>query len=945
VIARPSSPYILARTVIIVVCGRLVMHEGTLRGRSRECAQIDALVQNASRGTGGSLIFRGEAGIGKTALLDYAAGVRTGFRVARIGGVESEVELPYAALHQLCGKMLHLADRLPAPQADALDIALGQKSGEVPDRFHVSLAVLGLLSEAAREQPMLCLVDDAQWIDQPSLFALAFAARRVDADSLALVFTTRESISSMTGIYEVTVGGLPDAEARELLASVVPGRLDERVRDQIIAETRGNPLALLELPHGLNTEELAGGFGFPKPAALSSRLEEGFLRRARGLPQPTQLLLLLAAAEPLGDPGLLRRAGRDLGITEGHAAPAEAEGLFQVRARATFRHPLVRSAIYRAATEDERHRVHRALAAATDADADADRRVWHRAHATSGPDDALADELERSASRAQARGGPSAAAVFLERAAALASDRVRRATLIISSAELHYDAGSYRAAGDLLAGVNVHPLADFHQVRAERLQSRLLLGTQGSSAASRQLMQAARRFEPHDIEVACDTYLDAFVAASTVGASSVGDTWMELAQSIRALPSLAESGRATDVLLAGLAMQAADGYAAGIPLLRRALRMMLDDPKSVRERSDRDQVGLLWFGCRVAANIWDQELLFQLANRMLGSARASASVTLRASIASDATHVALLKGDLSLARTLSDETLVMRTAAGSPPWFMRQGPLALAAWQGHAHAFEGLRTASPTVDGTDQAMWSAIAHCTAAILYNGLGRYEEALAEARQGSEHAADLSWAMWCLPELVEGAARSGKPDVAAAALEQLRRTTGPAATDWGLGIQARCQAVMSEGDVADEEFREAVERLGRAGIAAHLGRAHLLYGEWLRRENRRIDAREQLRTARELFLAIGAGAFTTRAERELQATGEKIRKRASDTRAQLTAQERQVAELARDGCSNGEIGAQLFISPRTVEYHLHKVFAKLGITSRTKLNRALEMAATAP
>jgi DNA-binding CsgD family transcriptional regulator len=921
------------------------MAEEALRGRSRECAQINALVQNASRGTGGSLIFRGEAGIGKTSLLDYAASGRTGFRVARVGGVESEVELPYAALHQLCGKMLHLADRLPPPQADALGIALGQKSGEVPDRFHVSLAVLGLLSEAAREQPMLCLIDDAQWIDQPSLFALAFAARRVDADSLALVFTTRESLSSMAGIYEVTVGGLPDTDARELLASVVPGQLDERVRDQIIAETRGNPLALLELPHGLNTEELAGGFGFPKPVALSSRLEDGFLRRVRGLPEPTQLLLLLAASEPLGDPELLRRAGRALGLTDGHAVAAEVEGLFQIRERATFRHPLVRSAIYRAAPEDDRHRVHRALAGATDPDADADRRAWHRAHATFGPDDALADELERSASRAQARGGPSAAAVFLERAAALASDRARRATLIISSAELHYDAGSYRAAGDLLAGVNVEPLADLHQVRAERLRSRLLLGTQGSSAASRQLMQAAQRFESHDIEVACDTYLDAFVAASAVGASSVGDTWTELAQSVRALPALGESARATDVLLAGLAMHAADGYAAGIPLLRRALRMLLDDPRSVQERSSRDKVGLLWFGCRVAANIWDAELLFQLANRMLSSARASASVTLRAQIASDATHVALLKGDLSLARTLSDETLVMRTAAGLPPWFMRQGPLALAAWQGRAHSFEGLRTGSVAVDGTDQAMWSCITHCTTATLYNGLGRYDEAVAEARQGSEHAADLSWAMWCLPELVEGAARSGKPDIAAAALERLRQVTGPAATDWGLGIEARCRALLSEEEVAEEGFREAIERLGRAGIVAHLGRAHLLYGEWLRRENRRIDAREQLRTAREVFLSMGAGAFTARAERELQATGEKVRKRTNDTRAQLTAQELQVAELARDGCSNGEIGARLFISPRTVEYHLHKVFAKLGITSRTKLNRALEHPATAP
>jgi ATP/maltotriose-dependent transcriptional regulator MalT len=605
----------------------------------------------------------------------------------------------------------------------------------------------------------------------------------------------------------------------------------------------------------------------------------------------------------------------------------------------------VRSAIYRAAPEDARHRVHRALAGATDAGEDPDRRVWHLAHATSGPDDALAEELERSAARAQARGGPSASAAFLERAAALSSDPVHRATLVISSAELEYDAGSYRAAGDLLATVNAASLTGFHQVRTERLQSRLLLAARGSREACLLLTQAARRFEAYDLEVACDTYLDAFVAATIVGASSVGGTWPELAASVRALPSLRQSARATEVLLAGMAAQVTEGYAAGLPLLRRALTMLLDDPASIAERSGRDQAGLLWFGCRVAADIWDQELFSRLAARMLSSARASASVTLRGSIASDASHAALLRGDFSQARALSDETLVMRAAAGFPPEFMRQGPLTLAAWQGRAHSFDGLGTAQLKADNDGQVMRSCIIHCTAAVLYNGLGRYEEALAEAARGSEYAADLSWAMWCLPELVEAAVHAGKPDVAAAALERLQRTTGPAATDWGLGIEARCRALVSAGEAADREFRAAVERLGRAGLAAHLARAHLLYGEWLRREKRRTDAREQLRAARELFLSMGAEAFATRAGRELAATGEKVRKRTHDVRAQPTAQERQVAELACDGMSNGEIGAQLFISPRTVEYHLHKVFAKLEITSRTQLNRALNTAATAP
>jgi DNA-binding CsgD family transcriptional regulator len=910
-----------------------------LRGRTAECERIHDLVQNALEGRGGSLVFRGEAGIGKSALLTYAADAGKDLRVARISGVESEVELPYAALHQLCGKMLHLAGRLPALQADALGVALGQRAGEVPDRLRVGLAVLGLLSEAARRQPMLCLVDDAQWIDQSSLFAIAFVARRVDADSLALVFATRGPAPALAGIDEVLLGGLREIDALALLASVIPGQLDEGVRDRILAETRGNPLALLELSRGLKREELAGGFGLPKPAVLSSRLEEEFLRRVRGLPEPTQRLLLLAAAEPLGDPGLLWRAGRHLGISSEDAAAAESEGLFQVQARATFRHPLVRSAIYRAAPQDERHRIHQALANATDAEVESDRHAWHLAHATSGPDDAVAGELERSASRAQARGGPAAAAAFLERAAALTSGPDRRATLILASAELQYDAGAYRAAGDLLEKISDVPLADFYQVRVERLRGRLMLGMEGAHNASELLMKAARQLEPYDIEVACDTYLDAFVAGTMVGASNAGHAWQELARRVRSLPGLAESGRATDVLVAGLAANVTDGYAASLPPLRRALEMMLTDPRSVEERSARDRTGLLWFGCLIAASLWDADLLFRLASRMLSSARTITSVTLRGGILSDAASVAVLKGDFPLARALSDETLVMRATAGFDDHSLLQGPLALAAWQGRGQSFEALAASPASSSEPNRFMISRTVCGTRSVLRNGHGRYEEALADAQRASEHAEDRGWALWSLPELVEAATRSGSPDVAAAAVQTLCETTGPAATDWGLGITAFCRALVSEGDTAESLHREAVERLQRAGVVAYLARAHLVFGEWLRRENRRIDARDQLRTARELFASMGAAAFTARAERELLVTGVNIRKWTGGKRDELTAQERQVADLARDGLSNPQIGSQLFISPRTVEYHLHKVFTKLGISSRTQLNRALE------
>ena len=376
-----------------------------LRGRRRERDALDRLLTDVRAGQSRVLVVRGEAGIGKTALVDHLAARAAGCRVARAAGVESEMELAYAGVHQLCAPLVDRLPRLPGPQREALATALGLSGGAAPDRFLVGLAVLGLLSDAAAERPLVCLVDDAQWLDRASAQALAFVARRLLAESVALVFAVREPIDGqdLAGLPPLAVGGLDDADARALLDSAMPGRLDERVRERVVAEARGNPLALLELPRGLTVAEMAGGFALPDAGPMASRIEQSFVRQLHSLPDETRRLLLTAAAEPVGDVPLLWRAAERLGIGPDAAAPAAAAGLIELGPRVRFRHPLVRSAAYRSAEPPDRRAVHRALADATDADTDPDRRAWHRAHAATGPDEAVACELEHSSDRARGR--------------------------------------------------------------------------------------------------------------------------------------------------------------------------------------------------------------------------------------------------------------------------------------------------------------------------------------------------------------------------------------------------------------------------------------------------------------------------------------------------------------------------------------------------------------
>ena len=908
-----------------------------LRGRRSECNALDRLVESARAGHSEVLVLRGEAGVGKTALLGHVLEHAPGCRVVRAAGVESEMELAYAGLHQLCTPMLGHVDGLPGPQRDALATAFGLSAGEPPDRFMVGLAVLSLLAEVAEEEPLACVVDDAQWLDQVSAQTLAFVARRLLAEPVALVFAVREARDDheLAGLPELVIAGLRGRDARALLDSVLNGPVDEPVRERIVAETRGNPLALLELPRGLTSAELAFGFGLPDTMPLDSRIERGFLRRLEPLPVDTRRLLLTAAVEPVGDASLLWRAVDRLGIEPEAAAAAEATGLIELGTRVRFRHPLVRSAAYRSATREERQDVHRALAEVTDPELDPDRRAWHRAQAAVAPDEDVAAELERSADRAQARGGLAAAAAFLEEAARMTLDPARRAERALAAAQAKHDAGASDAALGLLVMAQTGPFDELRRARVDLLRAQIAFASRRGNDAPPLLLKAGRQLEPLDIGLARETYLEAFTAAVIVGRLSRGADVVEVARAARAAPAPSTPRRAHDLLLDGLAMLVTEGRAAATPLLKQAVSAFRTEEISAAERMRWG-----WLVGRVAQDLWDDESWEVLCQQHVRLARqvgalAFLPIALRSRIFAHG-----LWGELDEGAALIGEVSAVTEATGTQ--LSAYGSVILAVWRGQeAEASELITATIEDVVSRGEGMGIGISHYTSALLYNGLGRYPEALAEAELGCEHE-DLGVVSWTLTELIEAAARSDKPETAAIALERLSQTTRAGGTDWALGIEARSRALVSEGSASEPLYREAIERLGRTRVRVELARAHLVYGEWLRRERRRLDAREQLRVAHEMLETMGVGAFAERARRELSATGETARKRTVETREELTAQEAQVARLARDGLSNPEIGAELFISPRTVKYHLRKVFTKLGISSRQELRVALPDAA---
>jgi DNA-binding CsgD family transcriptional regulator/tetratricopeptide (TPR) repeat protein len=879
-------------------------------------------------GEGRALVVRGEPGVGKTVLLDYLAARASKCLVARAAGVESEMELAFAGLHQLCAPMLDHAESLPVPQREALRTAFGLSAGPVPDRFLVGLAVVGLLSEAAGERPLVCVVDDQQWLDHASAQALGFAARRLAADPVGLVFAARVPGKDLAGLPELTVEGLGEDDARRLLESVLPGPLDERVRDRVIAETHGNPLALLELPRGLTSTQLMGGFGVGSAVPLDGRIEESFARQLEALPAQTRRLVQLAAADPTGDPVLVWRAAGRLAIGAGAAGPASETGLAEFGARVLFRHPLVRSAAYRSASVQTRQELHGALAEATDPEVDPERRAWHRAQAAPGPDEEVAAELEQCAGRAQRRGGLAAAAVFLERSAGLTLDPARRAQRAMAAAQAKYRAGALDAALGLLAMAQAGPLDELQRARGDRLRAQVAFASSHGRDAPPLMLSAAKRLEPLDARLARETYLEAFTAALFVGRLSTAVA--DVARAARTAPASPTKGRAPDLLLDGLALLVTEGYAVGAPALKRALLAVQSQDISVEEG-----LGWLWLAERAAMAVWDDEAWHILASRHVKLARDAGALSELPLAVRTRILLHSHSGELAEGAALIAEAQVVADATGSQ--LAPYGATGIAAWRGREAEATALIQAN--MDGvTSRGEGRGVtSQYSAALLYNGLGRYDEALAAAERVCEYD-DVGVLGWELAELIEAAVRSGQPARASEPLRRLSETTRASGTDWARGTEARSRALLSEGETAENCYREAIERLGRTRMRPALARAHLLYGEWLRRENRRKDARAELRTAHDRFTAMGIEAFAERARHELLATGETVRKRTVEAASELTAQEAHIARLAVDGGTNAEIGGQLFLSTRTVEWHLSKVYTKLGVGSRRELRQAL-------
>ena len=900
-----------------------------LLGRDSECALLDGLVAAIRQAESRALVLRGEAGIGKTALLQYLIESASDLMVVRAAGVESEMELAYAGLHQLCAPVLDRVSRLASPQREALEVVFGLSAGAPPDRFLVALAVLSLLSEVSEERPVLCVVDDAQWLDQASALTLAFVARRLLAEPLGLVFAARGPGDQLQHLPHLEVGGLRNGDARALLRSAVRFRLDEQVRDRLVAETRGNPLALLELPRGLTATELAGGFGTLD--VLPGRVERSFLERVESLPEDTRQLLLLAAADPIGDPLLLWRAGAQLGIGPAAADGAVALGLLTIGDKVTFRHPLVRSAVYGSATAHDRRAVHRALAESTDREVDPDRRAWHLAGATAGPDERAAAELERSADRAHGRGGLAAASAFLRRAVDLTGDPAIRAGRALAAAEASLQAGNFDVAHGLVGVADGGPFDEWRAARGELLRGQIALFSTFVADAPELLLKAALRLERLDVNLARDTYLDAWGATLLAGRLTTRVGLLEVSRAAMSAPRPDGPARPSDLLLDSLATLIVDGRWAAKPLLEKATRTFVEDPRATKA----SRWG--WLTVVPTYALWDEESTYAICVRQLETVRRAGAVARLQLELATTDLLAVRCGDFAGAEAAITEADSLSQATGAG--MASASAVRLEAFRGREEARALIESGRHEASVLGQGVYVELTEWLCALLCNGLGRYREAVAAAAgAGDDRPEELFVSTWTAIELVEAATRSDERQVAQAALERVDAATSFAGTESALGILARCRALLSDRKGAEELYQEALERLGRTRLRPELARAHLLYGEWLRREGRRVDAREQLRTAHEMLVAIGMEAFAERARRELVATGERLRRRTVETRDDLTAQERQIAQLACDGLSNPEIGTRLFLSPRTVEWHLRKVFGKLGIHRRRELPAAL-------
>lgn len=905
-----------------------------LFGRGVEMDWLERLLAGVRAGRSGVVVLRGEAGIGKTMLLEFVAESAADMTVARIVGVESEMELAFAGLHQLLRPFLGGLQRLPPPQRDALAAAFGLTSGAPPDRFLIALATLTLITDAAEESPILCVVDDGQWLDRASIEVLAFVARRLLADRVAMLFAARESEDRtvvLERLPEIRLAGLSEDAAGELLSASVGAALDQSVSRRIVSETAGNPLALVQLGRELTGRELTHMAALREPLRIGERLEQLFLMRARALPVRTLLLLLVAAADPSGEPELVWRAAERLGIDREAAEVPEVGQLLSFAPSVRFQHPLMRSAIYHGASPSERRRVHETLAAVSDRELDPDRRSWHLASAAQAPDEEIAIELERSAGRAQARGGLAAAAALLERSYQLAGDPRRKVDRALASAQANLQSGAFDAAIGLLAHAEATEPDALQQARADLLRGQIAFAAGRGSEAPLLLLTAAKRLEPLDLSLARATYLDAWGAAAFAGPTGAGDR-VRISRAARALPRPGEP-RAIDLLLDSLACLITEGRYAAAPALRRVTSVFVNEDVPLEER-------LRWGWLLTAPTyaMWDNEGARAVVARQIQLVRDAGALEQLPIYLISIGLAAAWSGDFTTAASVVAETneVSIATGAQTPPTV----ELFLLALRGQEETASTLiRATVEQGSGSGQGVAVPAAQWAAAVLYNGLGRYEEALAAAQQACWDPLDFYPSMWALPELVEAATRCGELGLAWAALERLAATTRPEGTEWGPGIQARSRALVSDTGCAEPVYREAIDRLSSTRERTDLARAHLVFGEWLRRKGQRVDARTQLRVAHEMFEGIGMEGYAERARIELLATGERVRKRTGDARDQLTPQEKEVARLAGDGLSNSEIAARLFVSSSTVAYHLRKVFRKLGVTSRHHLAPVLE------
>ena len=904
--------------------------------RRPERRLIDQLLADVRSGGSRALVVHGEAGIGKTVLLDHLFANATGCAVIRAAGVESEMELAFATLHQVCAPMLERIDYLPEPQRFALQVAFGLAIGNAPDEFLLGLAVLGLFAEASRTRPVVCAVDDAQWLDRASAQVLGFVARRLRAEPVAIVFAVRESgpggvhswVPELADLPDLQVAGLPAEVARDLLTAAHPGLVDENVRDRILAEARGNPLALLELPRGFSPSEFTGEFGLSAATGTSHRIEESYRRQVEQLPVETRRLMLVAAVEPTGDSALVRRAAEELGLSVDEAAqPGEVAGLVDFGRRVVFRHPLLRSAVHKAANPPDVRRAHAAVARATDPATDADWLAWHLAQAASGPDEDVASRLERCADRAQARGGLSAAAAFREQAAELTPEPARRSFRALVAAQAKLDAGQAESSLRLLSVAQAGPLDDRREAEAELLKVRIGFTLNRGKDSPSQLLAAAARLGHFDTRRARETYLDAMMAAWFAGHLASGGGLREAAEAALRAPDSPSPSDATDLLLDALAVRFTAGYEAAVSQLSQAMEAFRSAPLT-----SADGLHILW-AVNTALDLWNDEAFDTLSARFLDLARNAGALAIMPLALTVRISWFAFAGDLTAAeRLMAERKMVLEATGIAAPSY---GPLLFAAWRGGDDAFAAIANARRENARRGEGAGVLASGQMLALLCNGLGRYDEALVAAQDVTDRPIDLGVVTWAsLVELITAAARVHRPDIATSAFNRLSASTRLSGTNWALGLEARCRALVSEDGAAEDAYKEAIERLGRTRIRGELARAHLYFGEWLRRNERQSEARVHLRRAYEISVEMGTHALRDHAARELAATGEAVHRHPTESAGKLTPQEAQIARLAGEGLSNAEIGIRLFVSPRTVEWHLSKIFTKLQITSRRQL-----------